>query len=391
MVWVGTFDGKSQSHLTPWTDTTNNNPTKGTPLNPYNPHYYTGGSSGGSAYAVSVGLLPVTLGADGGGSIRIPSSFCGIYGLKPSHGRVSMAPTAGLACSCGVNGPLASNITDLEIAYRIMASPDPNHPSSSLFPPPIPSSVPQQPNRRLLGIYNPWFDSADAPVLNLCHAALSHYRASGYTVIPITLPHLPLGQLAHAITILAEISTGAISLGGVTPANKILLSVARQTPSSDFLRAQKLRQLLMRHLAHLFRTHPGLLIVTPTTPLAGWPIAHGAADLARGCSDANASLRNMEYVWLANFTGCPALSVPVGLAEPATTTVENPALEQSSGDARVPVGLMAMAEWGGEDELFEWGRVAEEWAWRESEGGGMKRPGCWVNVVDAAQTEGSRG
>lgn len=373
--------------LTPWTDTTNNNPTKGTPLNPYNPHYYTGGSSGGSAYAVSAGLLPITLGADGGGSIRIPSSFCGIYGLKTTHGRVSMAPTASLAYSCGVIGPLASNIADLEIAYRIMASPDPNHLPSSLFPASISSSGPRHPNPKVLGIYNPWFDSADPPVLNLCHAALSHYSACGYTVIPITLPHLPLGQLAHAITILSEISgDSTISINSLTPANKILLSVARQTPAADFLRAQKIRQLLMQHLAHLFRTYPGLLIVTPTTPLAGWPIAKGAADLAHGCSDANTSLRNMEYVWLANFTGCPAISVPVGLAEPITT--EDSA--KKSGNPRVPVGLMAMGEWGGEDTLFEWGRVAEEWAWRESEAeGGMKRPGCWVDVVDAARGAGS--
>lgn len=68
--------------------------------------------------------------------------------------------------------------------------------------------------------------------------------------------------------------------------------------------------------------------------------------------------------------------MPVGLAETPTTPREG-------GDARVPVGLMAMAEWGGEDALFEWGRVAEEWAWQEG-GGGMKRPECWVDVVKAA-------
>ncbi|KAL8775215.1 MAG: hypothetical protein Q9194_003801, partial [Teloschistes cf. exilis] len=68
-------------------DTTNNNPYRGTPLNPHNRNYYTGGSSGGSAYAVAAGLIPISLGADGGGSIRIPSAYCGLYGLKPTHGR----------------------------------------------------------------------------------------------------------------------------------------------------------------------------------------------------------------------------------------------------------------------------------------------------------------
>ncbi|KAF4611372.1 hypothetical protein G7Y89_g15641 [Cudoniella acicularis] len=69
-------------------DTTNNNPNWGTPRNPHNQMYYTGGSSGGAAYAVAAGLVPFALGADGGGSIRIPSSFCGIYGLKPTHARL---------------------------------------------------------------------------------------------------------------------------------------------------------------------------------------------------------------------------------------------------------------------------------------------------------------
>lgn len=78
-------------------DTTNNNPIFGTPRNPNNEHYYCGGSSGGSAYSVAAGLLPFTMGNDGGGSIRIPSGYCGMYGLKPSHGRVSIRPSSNLA------------------------------------------------------------------------------------------------------------------------------------------------------------------------------------------------------------------------------------------------------------------------------------------------------
>ena len=70
-------------------DTTNNNVNYGTPLNPHNQKYYTGGSSGGSACSVAQGICPIALGLDGGGSIRLPASFCGVYGLKPTHGRVS--------------------------------------------------------------------------------------------------------------------------------------------------------------------------------------------------------------------------------------------------------------------------------------------------------------
>ena len=352
-------------------DTTNNNPTHGTPTNPHNSYYYPGGSSGGSGYVVSAGLVPVALGADGGGSIRIPSAFCGIYGLKPSHGRVSGLPTSNLASTCGVLGPIACSMTDLEIAYRIMATPDPDHPSSSRFPSPVPSLKPNA-IPKVLGIYRPWFDSADGHVSEICHSAIAAYQSAGYALIDVSLPHLPLGQLAHAMTILTEISSDIHSLNSLTPATKILLSVGKETPASDFLLAQKVRHLLMQHLAFLFRQHPGLLIITPTTPQAGWHISGGAGDLKYGISDANTSLRNMEYVWMANFSGCPALSIPVGMVEP------------KQGKGNIPIGLMAMGEWGAEETLLEWGRIGEDWAWQEKEEK-LTKPGTWVDVIEVSR------
>ncbi|KAL8709401.1 MAG: hypothetical protein Q9225_007454, partial [Loekoesia sp. 1 TL-2023] len=244
-------------------DTTNNNPHHGTPLNPHNaPLYYTGGSSGGSAYAVASGLIPIAHGADGGGSIRIPASYCGLYGLKPTHGRISISPTLSLASSNGVHGPIASNMQDLELAYRVLATPDPENPSSALFAAPSSPPSPSIPTNRknLLGICKPWFESASPSVLSACEAALAHYTspACGYEIIPISLPHLHAGQLAHAMTILSEISGGLPSPppSALTPSNKLLLSVGARTPARDFLLAQKLRNLLMQHLAHLFQQHP---------------------------------------------------------------------------------------------------------------------------------------
>lgn len=271
---------------------------------------------------------------------------------------------------------MASNMADLEIAYRIMAIPDPRNASSSLFPPAISHSVPPS-HLKILGIYKPWFDSADPAVLNACHDALTYYQSIGYSIVDITIPYLAEGQLAHALTILSEISTGIHDLTGLTAANKILLSVGKQSPASDFLLAQKLRNLLMQHLAFLFQSHPGLLIVTPTTPIAGWHISGGSTDLKHGVSDANMSVRNMEYVWLANFTGCPALSVPVGRAH------------AKEGKGRIPVGLMAMAEWGAEEDLIEWGKAGEKWAWEDE--GRMGRAVGWVDVLEAAKAVESEG
>ncbi|KAI7466836.1 hypothetical protein KC357_g7277 [Hortaea werneckii] len=207
-------------------DTTNNNQTYGTPLNPHNDRYYTGGSSGGSAYAVSAGLVPLAIGNDGGGSIRIPSAYCGVYGLKPSSGRVSIRPTANLAKSTAVAGPIAANMADLEIGYRIMAQPDPLDRDSKHFPPPRSQTVVEPESRRkpkYLGVYDEWIASADGPVREACQTAIDYLTTElGYTIVPITLPLVHAGQLAHAMTIMSE------AISGLKPSDMALLSPANQ-------------------------------------------------------------------------------------------------------------------------------------------------------------------
>ncbi|KAF1922919.1 amidase signature enzyme [Didymella exigua CBS 183.55] len=348
-------------------DTTNNNPIWGTPLNPYHQQYYTGGSSGGAASAVAAGLVPFAIGSDGGGSVRIPSNYCGLYGLKTSHNRVSTAPMPNAGKSVTVRGPLASSMIDLELSYRVLAQPDPNSYPSAVF---SPSQALTGPRNKVLGIYKPWFDRADPPVQEACHSALQYLQFElGYQVIDITIPLLHQGQLAHAMTILAEGAAGhQTSIYDLTPANRILMSVARQTPATDFLLAQRVRNIIMEHLAYLFKKHPGLIIVTPTTPNAGWPIEE--ADLAHGMTNANMQLKNMEYVWLANFTGIPCIQFPVGYVDG----------EKSKGPGKVPIGLSGQGEWGSEDALIEFGFDGESWL-HEGYAGGKLRPAEWVDVL----------
>lgn len=140
-------------------DTTNNNPNWGTPRNPHNVQYYTGGSSGGPAYVVAAGLVPFAVGSDGGGSIRIPAAFCGVYGLKPSHNRLEETGS-----TVTVSGPLAATMSDLEIAYRVMAVPDPEHPILSLFTPPGPlmSVANKDKEPRYIGWVNSDWTGSDA-------------------------------------------------------------------------------------------------------------------------------------------------------------------------------------------------------------------------------------
>ncbi|MGB1015906.1 MAG: amidase, partial [Nannocystaceae bacterium] len=100
----------------------------GTPVHPHRAGHMPGGSSSGSAVAVASGLCPVALGADGGGSIRIPAALCGVVGLKPTYGRVSEHGAYPLCWSVGHLGPLAASVADCAIAYALMAGPDPAYP-----------------------------------------------------------------------------------------------------------------------------------------------------------------------------------------------------------------------------------------------------------------------
>src|SRR5437868_4534321 len=105
-------------------DFTGENVHDGPSRNPHDPTRMTGGSSGGSGAAVGGGLLPLALGSDTNGSIRVPSSFCGIFGLKPTYGRLSRARTYPFVASLDHLGPFARNVGDLALAYDAMQGPD---------------------------------------------------------------------------------------------------------------------------------------------------------------------------------------------------------------------------------------------------------------------------
>lgn len=348
------------------TDTTNNNPVHGTPRNPYNKDYYTGGSSGGTAYAIGSGLVPIAVGADGGGSIRLPSSYCGIYGIKTSHGRISARPTPSLTTSNGVVGPMASSLADLALAYRVMSKPDPLEPSSAPFPKPLPLLSPiSSPTRKRIGIYRPWFDDSSKVVSALCNQAIQHLITfSDYELIEMpTIPYLNESRMAHALTIITEMSTfingDYKSLNAV---NKILMSVASQTMAVDFSAANQVRALMMSHFAWIWEQYPGMILLTPTVPNPGRKIQE--RELAAGVSDTNSSLASMRYVFLANFIGTPALNVVVGY-------------DDDSGSG-IPVGLMGMGEWGTEEQLFGWGKdVTENFV----KGSGRRKGETWVDVL----------
>ncbi|KAL8396600.1 hypothetical protein RB594_003612 [Gaeumannomyces avenae] len=367
-------------------DTSGYNITYGTPRNPYNPSYYPGGSSSGSAYAVAAGLLPISLGSDGGGSIRIPASFNSVFGLKPTHGRLAFLPGQNHSNSAAVNGPMAADMRSLIALYDAMSRPHPASPFSfpGLATAPRRSSLETDdaPRPRIIGVPEAWFARASPVVRQLCSSLVDRLvERKGYRVVPVEIPFTQEGQAAHALTLLTD-AAALVRDGdtkGLSPANRILLALGRTTPASDYQLAQRLRHVLMRHLAWLWRRHPGMVLVTPASACAGWPIRGGGRELAYGVSDGDRTMRSMEYVWLANLCGVPSISIPAGFAAPGDGEAEV-AGEDTPG--KVPVGLMGTGEWCSEESLLRFGLDAEE------VGADLQRPPPgWVDVVALAKAK----
>ncbi|KAI1330754.1 amidase signature domain-containing protein [Xylariaceae sp. FL0255] len=344
------------------------NPRRGSPTNWNNTSYYTGGSSSGAGSALSSGLIPIAVGTDAGGSIRVPSSFCGMYGLKPTLHR-----TQTMKSSVCVVGPLAATASDLTIAYRLMAASNADDLTQNLFAPSIP---PSPTAKKTIGICHEWNDRASPAVRDATRKAITYFAEKlDYDVVDVDIPLLREGQWAHSAWALTEFvdhlrsRLGSRMFSSVNHCNKVLIATGQVTAATDMIKYSQLRALHMEHMAYLWTKHPGLLLVCPTTPEAGWKIHPG--DAAYGFTDANMTVRMMTYIWLANAIGCPAVSVPVGYVEP------------EQGEGKLPVGLMALGEWGAEEQLLAWASEAEGYL-NSGLLGGRVRPKEWADVVQLA-------
>ncbi|KAI4599744.1 hypothetical protein KJ359_001480 [Pestalotiopsis sp. 9143b] len=348
------------------------NPRWGTPVNWNNTSYYPGASSSGNGSALSAGLVPFAIGTDAGGSIRIPSAFCGQYGLKTTLHR-----TFTMKSSICIIGPMASNVSDLTIAYRLMSASNPDDLTQAAFAPSIP---PASSAKKYIGIDHAWFDCASPAVLEATKKAISYLSDKlNYEVVDISIPYLKEGQAAHSAWALIEAVDHQRSrvpkwynsdpLSMVNHANKCVQTMGALTSGVDMVKSGQLRRLHMEHLAFLYQKYPGLLILTPTVPDAGWKIHPG--DEAYGFVDGPKTFRTMMYIWLANSTGCPAVTAPVGYTEP------------EQGEGKLPIGLMATGEWGAEEQLLSFARDAEIYL-NEVYEGGRNKSKDWADVIGLA-------
>jgi Asp-tRNA(Asn)/Glu-tRNA(Gln) amidotransferase A subunit family amidase len=323
------------------------NPHHGTTRNPYNTDHYTGGSSSGSGTAVASGLVSVAIGADGGGSVRIPSAFMGLVGLKATFGRVSEYGAFPLDWSVAHIGPLAGSATDAALTYALIAGSDPADPFSMHQPTP---SLKGWDNLKLkglkLGVYWQWFRHADPEVVAACEAMLKQFEAMGCTIHEVTIPNLEANRVAHAITIASEMAQAMDSVYDNAHRFKehaldvrINLALARQFTSTDYVLAQRVRTRMMRHFHEAFGQVD--MVITPSTAIAAPPIPKAA--LPDGESDLTTTMQIMRYAPTANMTGHPAISFPVGYTQKG-----------------LPIGMQAIGRPWDESTLLRMALAAEQ-------------------------------
>ena len=321
------------------------NPHHGTTRNPYNPNHFTGGSSSGSATAVASGLVPVAIGADGGGSIRIPASFCGLVGLKATFARVSEFGAAPLDWSVAHIGPLAGSAADAALTYALIAGPDPKDTTSLHQPLP---SLKGWDNTNLkglkLGVYWPWFRHADTEVVAACEAMLKEYEKMGCEIVEIVIPNLEANRVAHSITITSEMAQAMNETYGEHHKEhgldvRVNLALARQFSATDYLTAQRIRTRMIDHFKNAFQQVD--MILTPTTGISAPEIKKGA--LPEGESDLTTTIEIMRFATAANMTGLPAITFPVGYTQKG-----------------LPIGMQVMGKAWDEANLLRMALAAEQ-------------------------------
>lgn len=292
---------------------TSKNPHYGFVLNPHNKERIAGGSSGGSAVAVAAGFVPVTLGSDTGGSIRIPASYCGVTGFKPSYGRVSRYGVFPLAFSLDHVGPLGTCVEDCALAMAEIAGHDPRDAASSTVP--VPDFYGRPPKRfenvRIGVPKSFYFEHVSSDVGNAVHQAARQMERLGAIVSEIDLPDIAELNIAARFIQWGE-STAIFSAytDGTLVGRDVwaLIEQGRMVNAGDYVNAQRLRTVFRRKFDEIWRGVDA--IVTPTTPITAPRVEEDQVNIDGYLEDSRiASTRLTRGI---NPLGEPALSIPCG-------------------------------------------------------------------------------
>jgi aspartyl-tRNA(Asn)/glutamyl-tRNA(Gln) amidotransferase subunit A len=327
-------------------------PTK----NPWDPTRSPGGSSGGSAAAVSAGVVPLALGSDTGGSIRQPAALCGVVGMKPTYGRVSRYGLVAFASSLDQIGPLGRSAADCAALLDVISGHDP-HDSTSLPEPPL--ATREALTGDVSGLTLGWLREVDAaegvaPGVRSCvREAVAELERAGAKLREVSLPHTRHAIAAYYLIATAEASSNLARYDGVrygrrAAAHASLTELYEETRAEGFgaevkrrillgtyvlsagyydayyRKAQQVRTLLRRDFEAAFAGCDA--IVLPTTPETAFRLGEKSDDpLALYLADV--------FTVSANLAGLPGISTPCGTDAglPVGLQIVGPPLE----DARV--------------------------------------------------------
>jgi aspartyl-tRNA(Asn)/glutamyl-tRNA(Gln) amidotransferase subunit A len=309
---------------------TTDNPFWGLCDNPAAPGHTPGGSSGGSAAAIAAGIVPVTLGSDTMGSVRIPAAYCGLWGLKPTRGLIPVTGLSHLSWTLDSIGPLTTSAADLALLTIVLAGPDDTDPDSLPLPPGWSANAPRPDlTRTTLGLPDDTFLSACTPPVRAAFDALvARARAAGVTFRPF--PAWDTGKLRRAGLLVSEAECGHLigaaldsTPEGFSDSFRSAITYGRAAPGSRIAAAYR----TLGHAAHDARMAmaglDGLLL--PTAPQQAF--RHGTP----------APANQADFTAMANVAGLPAVAFPL-------PTTDLPLSAQLIGPAFSEGPLIALAQ-----------------------------------------------
>jgi aspartyl-tRNA(Asn)/glutamyl-tRNA(Gln) amidotransferase subunit A len=300
--------------------------------NPWHLDHTPGGSSSGSAAGVAARMIPAALGSQTGGSIQRPAAYCGVFGLKPTHGRVSNYGVFPVSWCLDHMGPLARSVTDIALVLQVLAGHDPMDPSTSRSPVPDYLQAVQRAERppRLGLVREFYLERADPELRAHTEAVAERLGRAGATVEEVKLPDSFKAVLAAHRTIMhveaaavhAELFRRHADL--YRPKLRATIETGSLIPGAHYMQAQRIRRQFRHDLGHCFRQVDFLLA----------PAAPGPAprDLT---TTGDASFNSPS-----SFSGLPALTIPSGL-----NAAGLPLAIQLMGPALAEDRLLAAARW----------------------------------------------
>jgi aspartyl-tRNA(Asn)/glutamyl-tRNA(Gln) amidotransferase subunit A len=287
------------------------------PRNPWNTDHITGGSSTGSGAAVAGGLCLGSLGEDTAGSIRNPSAFCGIAGLKATYGRVSRYGLAPLSWSLDHCGPMTRTVEDLAHMLNAIAGHDGNDPTSS--PAPVSdytAALREDVKGMVVGVPRDYIDECaprtDGIVLQRVDEAIAVLKSLGARIENVKTPTLRLATIANAVIYYNEFwaahkSDAAWVLQHGAAQRRARVYLGLLTGSADYIQAQRIRSRCRAELAEVFGAVDCLAL----------PNQAGPAPLVKDVGPIDTLYKHVqpEFHGPFNLTGLPTLSVPCGFSD----------------------------------------------------------------------------